>query len=84
MPFYFPLPFALFPEEMSSWGDDYGSENDHAIIEFYALDKHGGAPWDYRASYASDLEEREKQGRGKELLQMVGAAAGGNKSVTLP
>ena len=48
---------------MSPWGDDYGSENDHAIIEFYALDKHGGAPWDYRASYASDLEEREKEVR---------------------
>ncbi len=33
--------------------DDYGSIDDHAIIEFYALDKHGGVPWDYRASYAS-------------------------------
>jgi hypothetical protein len=32
------------------------SRDDQAIIEFYALDKHGGVPWDYRASYASAMK----------------------------
>ncbi len=38
------------------WGDEYGSRDDQAIIEFYALDKHGGVPWDYRASYVSAMK----------------------------
>ena len=53
------------------WVDE--SRDDQAIIEFYALDKHGGVPWDYRASYASAMKRiaMKKQKRTSQTSPVV-------------